>query len=210
MQLATKIRIASLSVAAAIVVSMIGLYQHDSKVEAATAAATEAAQQKADAAANAQAEQEAHARLDRMSPDQLKLENIWVDGVSPYSIAWKSSTNTIKMDQAYADATEATRKLLSGSGNSDMTGWYGKIYAIASYGDHVDLIVESPQGVDYEQSNIPKGSPLYTQLTDMQNGEWVTFSGRITPSATREDDNGSDFATSQFNVTLDDIEQSRN
>jgi ribosomal protein S12 methylthiotransferase accessory factor YcaO len=83
MQLATKIRIASLSVAAAIVVSMIGLYQHDSKVEAATAAATEAAQQKADAAANAQAEQEAHARLDRMSPDQLKLENIWVDGVSP-------------------------------------------------------------------------------------------------------------------------------
>ena len=68
------------------------------------------------------------------------------------------------------------------------------------------------------RNDIPKGSPLHNELADMQNGEWVTFSGSITPSDKQEDDNGhakwnidpgSDFATPRFEVALDDIEQSR-
>jgi cellobiose-specific phosphotransferase system component IIB len=222
MKLANKIRIASLSVAAAIVVIMFGLYQHDSKVEAAQQAQQQAQQQAADAAAS-QAEalakqakiQDQQDRLGRMSPDQLKLENIWVDGVSTYAKAYNSTSNSVQQNAAYYGAVDATDKLLSNDPTA--IGWYVQVYAINAFGDSVDVTFTSPQGVEYQDTDVKKGTDLYNQIANINQGQWVTISGRVVKSAEKDakgepawnSEDGEDFQDPSFFIRLDDIDAAK-
>lgn len=206
-----KHQIIVLSVVAAIGAGWLGVTNHFEKIEAAETAKEQVAQVTATQAA-------IHELLDRMSPNQLKLENIWVEGVSPFAAAYKAADNTIKTAQAFEGATAATDKLLRGKDNADMIGWYAQVYAINAYDDHANVTFESPLGVTYQQVGIPKGSPLYNQLADSHNGEWVTISGHVVPSLNKKTvdgmtawnvESGDDFATPTFNVELDSVDRAR-
>lgn len=62
-----------------------------------------------------------------------------------------------------------------------ISGWVGKITSLDTDhgGDEVDVYITSENDNVFYEKDIPRGTPIYNQLSNLSEGEWISFSGRF-------------------------------
>lgn len=114
---------------------------------------------------------------ERMTPDQISLENVWRTGRYQYAEA----KNEVQKSAVFVDVSQKTYSLLTPT-KGDMIGWYLTVKEITTDhgGSSVTVKFASPSGIEYRDlDDHAKGSDIYTSLADLKVGDCVNVSGAL-------------------------------